>query len=286
MVRVERGAALKGNLEYVALRLVRRFLFTDRMLARPWVRALVPHYRTNWNEVDPFPIARRYADFLQERSLPAEARWLEIGVGATNTTGYALAAEMRRRGASGFQITLLEPFVPLAEAIDAQILQRVAAQSGIEASELRAGVCRLTAMPDRAGRGFDAIFSSSVLEHVSDPRGLFADLARVAAPGGRSYHFVDYRDHFFKYPYHFLQFSRATWDRFLNPGDLPRWRLSDHLRLLREGGWDVEVREETSDAAAFAAVAERLAPEFDGTDPLLAVMTAVLVATRPGPPGP
>ena len=33
-------------------------------------------------------------------------------------------------------------------------------------------------------------------------------------------HVVDYRDHFFKYPLHFLQFSQNTWRRFLNPGRL------------------------------------------------------------------
>ena len=74
----------------------------------------------------------------------------------------------------------------------------------------------------------DVVLSNSVLEHVQDLPALFAELARILAPGGVMLHRVDYRDHFFKYPFHFLLYPRWVWNWFLNPGDLPRWRYDDH----------------------------------------------------------
>jgi SAM-dependent methyltransferase len=262
-----------SDIEYVLLRVARRFLFRDAFLLRcgRWV----PYYRPNCNQIDPGPLVEEYARHLEGAgaAIRPGQTVLEIGVGATNSTGYEYAARFAPR-----RMLLLEPFVPFAPAADGALLKRVAARHGRTDAELSSAVHRLNSLEAVAGGTVDLILSSSVLEHVGDPPVLFRDLHRVLAPSGAMLHLVDYRDHFFKYPYHFLRFSRRTWDRFLDPGDLPRWRLYDHLEQLAAAGFDAQVLAQQSDPVAFGRVARRLAPDFRRHDPRLAVTFAAIWA--------
>lgn len=262
---------LLSNLEYIPLRLIRRFILRDAFMLR-WGR-FFPYYRTNFNQTDPAPLADAYARHV-DLARPGTTI-LEIGVGATNSTGYELAA---RHPAS--RLILLEPFVPLDHATDAALLQRIAARHGCDAAGLAARVRRVTTLAGEAADTFDLVLSSSVLEHVSDPAGLFTELHRVLAPGGAMLHLVDYRDHFFKYPLHFLQFSRGTWERWLNPGDLPRWRVYDHIEALEAAGFTVATPELREDPARLARIASRLSPDFRRDDPRVGVTFAALLARR------
>src|SRR5687767_5758480 len=113
--RVEgRGPILtRGMVEYVALRIARRFLFTDAFLVR--FGRFVPHYSTNANQVAAGAVADMYARFCEGRRVapPDNRVILEVGSGATNAVGYALA-ERGWVGAGG-RIILLEPFARLDE---------------------------------------------------------------------------------------------------------------------------------------------------------------------------
>ena len=265
---------LLSNLEYISLRLLRRFIFSDAFLLR-WGR-LLPYYRTNTNQTDPEPIVSEYA-----RHLPPDFRVqsvLEIGVGATNSTGYELAARIPTA-----RLTLLEPFVSLDEAADKGLLAAIARRHAIDPADLSRRVERINNLGDIPPHHFDLILSSSVLEHVSDPARLFSDLKRVLQLQGRMVHLVDYRDHFFKYPFHFLQFSRAVWMRWLNPGDLLRWRAYDHRDLLHAAGFSVTLAEVRYDEAAFSRISARLSPDFRREDPLTSATYAAIVA-RPKSP--
>jgi hypothetical protein len=96
-------------------------------------------------------------------------------------------------------------------------------------------------------------------------------------------HVIDYRDHFFKYPYHHLIFTRETWQRFLDPGDLPRHRPADHVLAFQAAGMDVRVLRRTEIPAAFGRIEARIAPEFHRySRDDLAAATAVLVVSKPG----
>jgi SAM-dependent methyltransferase len=262
-----------GILEYVALRLVRRFVFTERILKH--VGGLVPYYRANANEVDARSVIELYARSLARsgRRLPENPVILEIGSGATNSVGYALA----RHPLAGPQgrIVLYEPFASLDDAADrrhrldlpAAITQRVQ---------------RVSTLQGTASGSVDLVLSHSVLEHVRDPASTIAELDRVMAPTGVMLHCVDYRDHFFKYPFHFLLFAKRFWDRWLDPGDLPRWRLGDHLRLLQAAAFRTEVLDVETLPAEFAKVASRIHADFDRSDPNLAVARATLLVSRGG----
>jgi SAM-dependent methyltransferase len=204
---------------------------------------------------------------------------LEIGAGSTNSTAYALAARTPVR-----HVYVHEPFVALQADLDARLLEQSAATAGVSPELVRSKVARITDTSALPGASIDLIVSHSVLEHVSDPAQLFRESARLLNPEGAMLHIVDYRDHFFKYPYHFLQFSRGSWQHLLDPGDLPRWRLSDHLKLLRDSGFAVTVQESTRDEAAFDQLRPYLSPDFDASDPNLSVQTAVIFATRHADP--
>jgi len=261
-----------SNLEYVSLRLVRRYLLSDSVLLR--YGAYLPYYRTNRNQSNPATLIDDYSRLLERRGWRAsDCRVLEVGVGRTNSTGYEMAARFGLRTLDAF-----EPFVELSSREDARFLRDVAARYGLEPEVLRRRVRRIADLKALPAAGTDLILSNSVLEHVSDPRALFADFRRLLRPGGAMLHLVDYRDHFFKYPFHFLQFRKSTWDRFLNPGDLPGWRLYDHAEQLEAAGFAVEILESTTDSRAYAAIAPRVSPDYRKDDPRLQTCTAAIWA--------
>lgn len=267
-----RGISLKmllSNLEYVSLRMLRRFVFRDAFLLR-WGH-LIPYYRANFNQSNPASLVSAYARHVSLDNVPKAI--LEIGVGATNSTGYEIAARNPEA-----RITLLEPFVPLDAPADDALARRIAAHHACGEADLRSRVRRRQSLAGEAQGSFSLILSSSVLEHVDDPAKLFRELRRVISADGAMLHLVDYRDHFFKYPLHFLQFSRATWDRWLNPGDLPRWRLYDHVEALAAAGFATTVLETRAEPAQFAQISPRLSGDFRARDPHTAVTYAALLA--------
>jgi SAM-dependent methyltransferase len=270
---------LWSNLEYVTLRLIRRFLFTGEALDR--LGGLIPYWRVNQGRLDPAPIVSAYQRLAREAGRGLDnIRAVELGCGAANGTGYEWTARL------GGTWTGVEPFARFDPELDARLREETAwrhpgappgedtlhATSAAHAPDAAcetatarrtgAAVRRVNDLDALDDASADVIVSNSVLEHVSDPAALFRQCARVLAPGGFMLHRVDYRDHFFKYPFHFLTFSREFWDNVLNPGDLPRLRLDDHLALLTRAGFAVSVVERETAPAQLAAVAPFLAPEF------------------------
>ncbi|MCI0654907.1 MAG: class I SAM-dependent methyltransferase [Methylococcaceae bacterium] len=265
---------LLSNLEYVLLRLVRRFLAPDALLRRfgRWF----PYYRAHLSQDAPDAIVDRYVKYLARRRVDiAGATILELGAGATNSCGYELAARRARH------IFCVEPFVPFEADLDRKTLALTAARHGQGMESLAAATERLLDIRRIPDRAVTVILSHSVLEHVQQPRQLFTEMRRVLTDGGAMLHLVDYRDHFFKYPLHFLQFSSATWNRFLNPGDLPRWRLTDHVEQAQDVGLKIEVLEQDKDAAAFDCIHSHMAPEFSAYGEGAGILGAVLYARKP-----
>jgi len=263
----KRRTMLRSNLEYIPLRLLRRFVFRGSLLQK--LASITPYYEVSRNEVSSDPIVAEYARHLAIAGATLQGTdILEVGSGRTNSVGRALA----RAGAR--QVTCYEPHAGFDAAGDARLL----AASGPGAESLAVQVVRVTSLAQVADASVDLVLSSSVLEHVRDLRSLMNEVKRVLRPSGAMLHLVDYRDHFFKYPFHFLQFSGRVWDRFLDPGDLPRWRLSGQVRVLEEAGFRVEVLARDCDAAGFAKVAPHLASDFDAADPEIAVTHAALFA--------
>ena len=80
---------LLSNLEYVPLRLLRKFIFTKQSLKR--FGKFIPYYLSSQNQLDPKPIVDQYEKYLvTENTILKDKMILEIGVGATNSCGYEI----------------------------------------------------------------------------------------------------------------------------------------------------------------------------------------------------
>lgn len=255
-----------ARLEYVSLRLVRRFLLSEKLTNR--IAAWLPYYRSSVNETSPESIVAAYQSALQASGVALENLCVvEAGAGRTNVVAYGLAA------AGAKHVCAMEPFVRFDTALDGNLLRRCYPNS----QGLREKVARATSFDELPEESIDLVVSNSVLEHVGDVDRFFADCHRVLRPGGVMVHLVDYRDHFFKYPYAFLTFDDSTWSRWLNPGDLPRWRMHDHVSAMGRACFDVDVVEQDSMPEEFARIKHMLAPRFASAGPDVAVTQALLV---------
>lgn len=260
-----------SNIEYVALRMVRRFVFTEALAVR-FARWL-PYYATNVGESNPDLIVERYSGLLSQKNVTATGLdILEVGSGRTNAVGYGLAA----LGAG--RVYTLEPYVQYDAGADQTLL---ANNQPAWSESITIRVERKTAFSALDDASVDVILSSSVLEHVADLGEFFSECRRVLKPGGCMLHLVDYRDHFFKYPYAFLTFSDRHWNQWLNPGDLPRWRLYDHKASAGASGFDMEILEKATDTAAFGRIEHRLDARFDRSNPDVAVTFAAIFCSLP-----
>ena len=79
----------------------------------------------------------------------------------------------------------------------------------------------------------DLVLSRSVYEHLDDVDGITLALATLTKPAGAHIHYINLSDHFFKYPFEMLTFSRQTWESWLNPtSNLNRYRYPEYRREL------------------------------------------------------
>ncbi len=109
----------------------------------------------------------------------------------------------------------------------------------------------------------DLVVSTSVFEHVEDVEGTTKALTAVTAKDGMHIHFIDLRDHFFKYPFEMLHYSESTWRLWLNPtSNHNRYRLWDYRRVFQACFAEVDVRVLERDEAGFERARSRIRPEF------------------------
>lgn len=242
-------------LDYLALRLVRRHL-PDRLVRALLARRLfiTPGLETT----DPEAAVRRFQEALaSEGAAVAGQRVLIFGYGGSFAVGRALL----RAGAR--HVVLLDPY---------------AAPEAREPPEALTVVHGpLEAYLESGGPPADLVLSNSVLEHVDDLPRAVPQLARATAPGGRQVHFVDLRDHFFKYPFEMLCHSERIWRGVLNPGsNLNRLRAPDYERIFRASFSRVSVEPIEADLPAFQRARHRIRPEFltgaDGRDAITRIL--------------
>ncbi len=129
----------------------------------------------------------------------------------------------------------------------------------------------------------DLVFSSDVFEHLEDVKGVTRALSEVMQPKGTQVHFIDLRDHFFKYPFEMLCYSETVWRNWLNPGsNHNRYRLTDYRRVFELYFEKVAVEAAAKDEAAFQAAFDRIRPEFLSGDPQIDAVTLIqVIASAP-----
>jgi len=125
------------------------------------------------------------------------------------------------------------------------------------------------------------VLSSSVYEHLEDVAGITHALARLTAPGGTQVHFIDLRDHFFRYPFEMLCYSEATWRNWLNPtSNHNRFRLDDYRRVFAESLEPVEIEVLERNPAAFALARPRIRAQFLTGDAQVDAVTQICVLAK------
>jgi hypothetical protein len=271
------------NLRYLLPRLARHFLperLTRLLLRRGWI--IRPGLETS----APERAAARYADTLATHGLDlAGKRILVFGYGGRFATG----VELLRREAA--HVVLCDRFAPPDHPRNRDLLpaagEYLLEHSGkvwprpefitLVQEDIR------TAAQERLFPPVDLALSASVFEHLpaADMDGILTALTSLTLPGGAHLHFVDLRDHFFKYPFEMLTFSERVWRNWLNPtSNLNRFRLGDYRRLFEKNFPQVEIAVLERDEAAFARVQTRVRPEFVTGDDQADSVTQMRVLAR------
>lgn len=270
------GAAMRLDMvEYVLLRLIRRYLVPEWLLKRIW--NAVPYYQRSIGEDAPEKIVRHYWSLFDENGIQGEGKTIcEAGVGVANGTLY----EMIGRGAQS--AIGVEPFAGFSFEIDEMLIYRTLKRYPVfEKEMIQQRVRRVKEFDELEDNSVDCIVSNSVIEHVENPNRFFKSMAAVLKPGGVMLHVVDYRDHFFKYPYHFLLFSPRIWNNVIGPRDLYRFRISDHIAAMRAAGLTVSISREKHNPEAFERVRSRIHTSFKAySESDLSTIQAVLIGRK------
>jgi len=129
----------------------------------------------------------------------------------------------------------------------------------------------------------DIILSSSVYEHLDDVAGITHALASLTKPDGIHIHYVDLRDHFFKYPFEMLRFSEQAWRTWLNPAtNHNRFRLWDYREVFEHCFGAVEIEILAREPDAFQRIQPHIRPEFlSANEQENDVSLIRIIATRP-----
>ncbi len=273
------------NLPYVIPRVVRHFL------PEGLTRFLLLHsvvIRPGLETSDPAAAVSRYLGILEARGQAiAGKRLLVFGYGGRFDVGIGLLE------AGAAHVVLCEKYAQPDDEHNAALLVKYPgylwAQNG-KARPRPESITMLQAdirdvQPSTELPPFDLVFTSSVYEHLDDVDGITCSLTGLTKPDGLHVHYVDLRDHFFKYPFEMLTFSERVWRGWLNPtSNHNRFRLRDYRRVFEKYFEQVHIDVLERNEAAFERVQQRVRPEFLTGDPQEDSVTLILVvAAHPKP---
>lgn len=271
------------NLRYLLLRLIRHFMpegLARFLLKRRWI------IKPGLESTDPFAASQRYVETLAAQGISIQGRRvLVFGYGGR----FAVGVDLLKRGAA--HVILCDHFVLLDTERNRELLpdyvmylkeEQAEVQPRGEFITLLHGDIREESIQRRITQA-DVILSTSVYEHLDDVPGITKALANLTAPGGIHLHFVDLRDHFFKYPFEMLKYSEHVWRNFLNPtSNLNRYRFNDYKRVFESNFVKVEFTVLERLMEEFHKAKDRIRPEFKtGKDDVDAVTLIHVVAREP-----
>lgn len=274
------------NLRYLLPRLARHFM------PEKFTRFLLLHsiiIRAGLETSDPQAAVSRYVDLLNGRRQTFDGkRVLVFGYGGRFDVGAALIEAGARH------VVLCDKFAPPDDPHNAALLQKYPAHLFLDEGRPRPRPERMTLLQAdirevRASADlppFDIVISSSVYEHLDDVDGITRALATLTKPDGLHIHYVDLRDHYFKYPFEMLHYSEKVWFGWLNPtSNHNRFRVRDYRRVFEKYFADVKIEVLERDEAAFEKARPRIRPEFLSGDLQEDSVTLILVvASRPRTP--
>jgi len=251
------------NLKYLIPRLARHFLpekIVRFLLLRGWI--IRPGIETQ----SPETAAERYRLELEGEKVRIEGKTILIfGYGGR----FALGVALLRAGAA--HVILSDKYAPLDDAHNLGLLPiyddylqeedgRVVPRP--EWISLTKDDIRSVAKRSEIPR-VDIVLSSSVYEHLAEVEEITESLAMLTKPEGIHLHYVDLRDHFFKYPFEMLCYSEKIWYSWLNPSsNHNRFRVWDYRKVFERHFADVNLVVTERDQTAFDNALPRILPEF------------------------
>jgi hypothetical protein len=253
---------------YLLLRLIRHFMpesLARLLLRRRWI--LQPGLESS----DPQAAAERYVSSLAEKGYPISGRrMLVFGYGGR----FAIGIELLKQGAA--HVVLCDHFMSLDQERNLDLLphnENYLARDNFlitprpEFMTLVHGDIREGSVQNQIA-AVDCVLSNSVFEHLEDVAGITRALAGLTKPDGIQLHFVDLRDHYFKYPFEMLSYSERVWRNLLNPtSNLNRFRAMDYGKVFDDAFQNVEIHVLDRLEKEFEAVRSRIRPEFIHGDP-------------------
>jgi hypothetical protein len=182
---------------------------------------------------------------------------------------FAVGLELLNRGAA--HVVLCDHFIALDESRNLELWPRYESYLSMMNGEVIPNPSHITLVhgdicdPETQKKisTVDLVMSTSVYEHLDNVKGITQALMNLTAPHGAHLHFVDLRDHYFKYPFEMLVFSEKVWRNFLNPtSNLNRFRLSDYKRVFETYFNTVKIVVIQRNLSEFKAARSRIRPEF------------------------
>jgi SAM-dependent methyltransferase len=271
------------NLPYLIPRVIRHFL-PEKLVRTLLLRNIIIHPGLETD--NPFAAVKRYVEVLTERNLSFQGkRVLVFGYGGRFDIGFGLLKE----GAA--HVILCDKYAPPDEAHNRRTFASEEKYFLVENKGLRPRPAWISLLEadirdvdvTREIEPVDFVISSSVYEHVDDVEGITRALASLTKPDGLQIHYVDLRDHFFKYPFEMLRFSESTWRRWLNPStNHNRYRLWEYRNAFQACFEQVEIKILTREEEAFRKLLPRIRPEFvSGKMDEDAVGVILVIASKP-----
>jgi SAM-dependent methyltransferase len=191
----------------------------------------------------------------------------------------ALYAELVKTAATYPDTYLVDPaLVERAtgepEALARELLARVTYHAPMDIARNR--------LPDAS---LDVICSHTCFEHVADPAGAVAQIARLLRPGGVTSHHIDLRDHRdFNHPLDFLASGETLWR--LSTSHMPgavrtRWRASQYRAAFEKQGLEVMYQEAVHTITVTEEMRRRFARRFQKLSlEDLGILSLLLVARK------
>jgi SAM-dependent methyltransferase len=250
------------NLRYVIPRAVRHFLperVTRFLLLRNWI--IQASYETNNAQF----AVRRYIEALESQGKSLQGRRVMVfGYGGRFDIGLALL-----EAGAGF-IVLCEKYAEPDETHNRALLEKYPSLLFLDRGLVRPRPECMTLLQADIREvtheqcpAVDVVISNSVYEHLDDVEGITQSLSALTKPDGVHIHFVDLRDHYFKYPFEMLKFSEEVWYRWLNPtSNHNRFRLWDHGKVFEKYFGVVNIKILARDEANFEKARPQVLPEF------------------------
>jgi SAM-dependent methyltransferase len=271
------------NLPYLIPRLIRHFL-PEKLVRTLLLRNIIIHPGLETD--NPLAAVKRYVDVLSARGLSFQGkRVLVFGYGGRFDIGFGLL----KQGAA--HVILCDKYAPPDESHNRQMFSSEEKYFLLENQGLRPRPEWITLLEadirdvqvSRQIEPVDFVISSSVYEHLDDVEGVTRALAGLTKPDGIHIHYVDLRDHFFKYPFEMLRFSESTWRTWLNPStNHNRYRYWNYRDAFKACFEQIEVEVLTREEESFRKVLPRLRPEFvSGNIEEDAVGVILVIASKP-----